>query len=137
MITCGDKVATRRLIRKGALLLIASTTLYHLLYHLEDSHVTTALFAPSALPPVLADPAAAALDTVFAQPPVLTDAFAAALLAVAALPAVLADAAAAAVFAIAALPPVLAEAAAAALLAQVLRRRPCSQRPLPPHSLQK
>ena len=42
------------------------------LYRLEESHVTTALFAPFALPPVFAEAAAAALLALAAPPPVRT-----------------------------------------------------------------
>ena len=78
--------------------------------------------------------AAAALLAIPAPPPVLADAAAAALLASVALPPVLANASAAALLAMVALPPVLAEAAAAAAL--LAPAAPCSQRPLPPQSLQ-
>ena len=106
------------------------------LRRLEDDHLTaallalaalppvlaeaaaTALLAQAALPPVLADAAASALLTPSAPPPVLTDAASSALLALAALPPVLADAGAAALLAFAALPTVLADAGAAALLAR-------------------
>ena len=110
---------------------------YFDLCRLEGSHVTAAaaLLALAAPLPVLADAGAAALLALPALPPVLADAAAAAVLAAAALPPVLADAAAAALLAGAALPPVLTDAFTAAVL-QVLRNRPCSQKFLPPHSLQ-
>ena len=86
---------------------------------LEDDHVTAALLAPAALPPVLTYAAATAILAPAVLPPVLAVAAAAAILALAALPPVLADAAATAFLALAALPPVLTEAAAAAILAPV------------------
>eukprot|EP00964_Phaeocystis_antarctica_P135845 scaffold100225_cov62-Phaeocystis_antarctica.AAC.2 len=102
------------------------------LCRLEDDHVTAALFAPAAPPSVLADAASSTLLADAAHPPVLAEAAAPALLALVALPAVLADAGAAALLAVAAPPAVLTDAAAAALLSlHVLRRRPCSQMPLP------
>ena len=83
------------------------------LCRIEDGHVTAALLAPAAHPPVFAEAAAAALLAVAALPPVLADAATAALLAPAAPPPVLADAFAAALLAVAALPPMLADAGAA------------------------
>ena len=79
--------------------------------------MTTATFAPSALPPVFAEAAAATVLAPAAHPPVLADAASATVLALVALPPVLAEAAAATLLAPAALPPMLAEAAAATILA--------------------
>eukprot|EP00964_Phaeocystis_antarctica_P116710 scaffold80617_cov54-Phaeocystis_antarctica.AAC.1 len=87
------------------------------LCRVKDDHVTAALLAPAAPPPVLAEAGATALLAPAALPPVLAEAGATAILAPAALPPVLANAASAALFADAAFPPMLADTAAAALLA--------------------